>query len=111
MSTCERCGCSYNPKENAFGVMGGHSPNQCIAALKALQADLLGTIREQSGLALQYNQMSEKLIEQKERTRMYATKWFELFINELEHDIDQGVIMIEDLEPYLSQIAALLKRA
>lgn len=33
-STCERCRCPYDSKENAMGALGGHSPDQCIAALR-----------------------------------------------------------------------------
>ena len=52
--------------------------------------------------------MSEELIAQKERTRMYAGKWFELFVNELEHDLDEGVIMRKDLKPYISEVVRLI---
>lgn len=43
-ATCDRCKCAYDAKENSFGVLGGHSPDQCINELKHKLVGLQGTL-------------------------------------------------------------------
>jgi len=43
-ATCDRCNCPYDTKENALGVLGGHSPEQCINELKHKLVGLEGKL-------------------------------------------------------------------
>jgi len=87
-ATCTRCECQYS-----YSIMGGHTPDLCIASLKK-----------------QNRSLRRLITKQKEITSEYVSKWFSLFITEIKHDMDEGVLFKEDLEPYLSEIAALIRR-
>jgi len=128
-ATCERCEQLCDAKENALGIMGGHLPEQCINLLKEKNAVLqseqnslfaeLATICNGPGRprkgetrnAYWLWRIGKLLIYEQEKSRSYATKYFNLIFTEICHDIDNGLVIREDLEPYISQIASLIERA
>jgi hypothetical protein len=67
-TTCSRCGLPVDTSTNLFKSLGGHSPDQCIAALKEQNADYLQNAKVEEGERATAQRMVELEIESRKHS-------------------------------------------